>query len=133
MNDLKLLAGLRSEVPLEDGARLSDAVITAIALGDDRRAPRRGGTGRRGPRRALRPLLAGTLAAAVGAGAFAAVELSGSPASRPNSGQATVAWSGHPTAAWPATGHPSYGRARSAAQLVDYMTRAAASAPGRPP
>ena len=135
MNDLKLLAGLRSEVPLEDGSRLSDAVIAAIALGGDgdQRAARRGGTVRRAPRRALRPLLAGTLAAAVGAGAFAAVELSGSPASHPGPGATTAAWSGRPTAPWPAAGHPSYGRAKSAAQLVDYMARAAASAPGRPP
>jgi hypothetical protein len=134
MNDLKLLADLRSEVPLEQGSRLSDAVIAAIPFGDRNRRPaRRRAPARRAPRRALRPLLAGTLAAAVGAGAFAAIELSGSPASRPNSAQTTVAWSGRPTAAWPATGHPSYGRARSAAQLVDYMTRAAASAPGRPP
>jgi hypothetical protein len=133
MNDLRLLAGLRSEVPLEEGSRLSDAVIAAMPFDDrDRRRARRGSAPRRAPRRALRPLLAGTLAAAVGAGAFAAIELSGSPASRPNSVQTTVAWSGRPAAPWPA-GHPSYGRARSAAQLVDYMTRAAASAPGRSP
>ena len=134
MNDLKLLADLRSEVPLEYGSRLSDTVIAAVARDGegDHRAARHGARVRRAPRGMLRPVLAGTLAVAVGAGAFAAVELSGSPASR-NSGLTTVAWSGHPTAAWPATGHPSYGRARSAAQLIDYMTRAAASAPGRPP
>ena len=134
MNDLKLLADLRSEVPLENGPRLGDAVITAIHLDGERdqRPVRNGAPARRTHRRALRPLLAGTLAAAVGAGAFAAVELSGSPASRPGGGQSTVAWSGRPAAAWPA-GHPSYGRASSAAQLVAYMTKAAASAPGRAP
>src|SRR5258708_24779027 len=97
MNDLKLLAGLRSEVPLEDGARLSDAVIAAIALGTDgdQRAARHGGTVRRGPRRALRPLLAGTLAAAVGSGAFAAVERSGAPAFHPGCWQMTADWAGH--------------------------------------
>ncbi|HTR91875.1 MAG TPA: CU044_5270 family protein [Trebonia sp.] len=134
MNDLKLLADLRSEVPLEDGTRLGDAVIASIPFSErDHRRMRGGAPRRRVRRRALRPLLAGTLAAAVGAGAFAAVELSGAPASRPRAEEGTVAWSGHPTAAWPAAGHPSYGRASSAAQLVDYMTRAAASAPGRAP
>jgi len=136
MNDLTHLAGLRSEVPLEDGARLSDAVIAALPLDGDRaqHAVRHGATVRRARRRALRPLLAGTLAAAVGAGAFAAVELSGSPASSQGpGGPTTSAWSGRPTAAWPAAGHPSYGRAKTAAQLVDYTTRAAASAPGRAP
>lgn len=134
MNDLKLLAGLRSEVPLEQASRLSDAVIAAIPFDEpERRAARRGATVRRAPRRALRPLLVGTLAAAVGAGAFAAVELSGSPALRQTAGGRTVAWSGEPTAPWPATGHPSYGRASSAAQLVAYMAKSAASAPGRAP
>ena len=144
MNDLKHLADLRSEVPLENGSRLSDAVIAAIQFDErDRRRAGHGAPKRRAPRRALRPLLAGTLAVAVGAGAFAAVELSGSPASRlggeghtaaPTTGSGvadgTFAWSGQPTAAWP-SGHPSYGRASSAAQLIDYMTRAVASAPGR--
>jgi hypothetical protein len=134
MNDLKHLADLRSEVPLENGSRLSDAVIAAIPFNErNHRRVRGGAPVRRARRRALRPLLAGTLAAAVGAGAFAAVELPGSPASRPGPGEGRVAWSGHPTAAWPAAGHPSYGRASSATQLVDYMTRAAASAPGRAP
>jgi hypothetical protein len=134
MNDLKLLAGLRSEVPLESGSRLSDAVIAAIPIDDpERRRTRRGATGSRVPRGMLRPVLAGTLAVAVGAGVFAAVELSGSPASRPGGGAGSVAWSGYPTAPWPAAGQPSYGRAGSAAQLIDYMTRAVASAPGRAP
>ncbi|TVZ01614.1 hypothetical protein EAS64_29465 [Trebonia kvetii] len=136
MNDLTHLAGLRSEVPLADGARLSDAVIAALPLEGDRahHAVPHGATVRRARRRALRPLLAGTLAAAVGAGAFAAVELSGSSASSQGPGGSTTsAWSGRPTAAWPAAGHPSYGRAKTAAQLVDYTTRAAASAPGRAP
>ena len=147
MNDLKLLASLRSEVPLESGPRLSDAVIAALPFQEhDHRRAGGGAPVRRAPRRALRPLLAGTLAVVIGAGAFAAVELSGSPAARPGGGgstaapapgpgvtNGTVAWSGRPAAAWPAAGHPSYGRASSAAQLVDYMTRAAASAPGRAP
>jgi len=135
MNDLDLLAELRSEVPLENGPRLTDAIMAAMPRIDERghRAARHGVQSRRGPRRVLRQLLAGTLAAAVGAGAFAAVELSGSPSHRQIPAERTVAWSGRPTAAWPATGHPSYGRASSAAQLVAYMTRAAASAPGRPP
>jgi hypothetical protein len=134
MNDLKLLADLRSEVPLEHGSRLSDTVIAAIPFDERARRPARSGaTGSRVPRRALRPLLAGTLAAAVGAGVFSAVEMSGSTAPRQPTGQITIAWSGRPTAPWPATGHPSYGRPGSAAQLIDYMTRAVASAPGRPP
>src|SRR5207302_1526451 len=110
--------------------------------------------GTRPPRRAgrgvpLRPALAGTLAVAVGAAAFAGVELSRSPSgpsagpppastgpARPgsvSSGPASTgpanpdAWSGKPTAAWPAS--PSYGRASTAAQLVDFVTRAAAAAP----
>jgi hypothetical protein len=134
MNDLKHLADLRSEVPLEQGSRLSDAVIAAIPFDQrDHRRVRGGASVDRPRRRVLRPLLAGTLAAAVGAGAFAAVELSGSPASIQGAVHITRAWSGRPTAPWPATGHPSYGRAGSAAQLVAYMTKAAASAPGRAP
>jgi hypothetical protein len=134
MNDLKLLAGLRSEVPLQSGSRLSDAVIAAIPIDEpERRRTRHGATGSRVPRRALRPLLAGTVAVAVGVGVAAGVELSGSPASHPVGGDRSVAWSGYPTAPWPAAGHPSYGRAGSAAQLIDYMTRAVASAPGRAP
>jgi hypothetical protein len=44
-----------------------------------------------------------------------------------------VAWSGQPTAQWPSTAHPSYGRAASEAQLIAYVTRAAAAMPGRAP
>lgn len=135
MNDLKLLAELRSEVPLEHGSRLSDSVIAVVARDSegDLRAARHGARVLRAPRGMLRPVLAGTLAAAVAAGVFAAVELPGSPASHRGGGNGSIAWSGYPTAPWPASGHPSYGRAGSAAQLIDYMTRAVASAPGRPP
>lgn len=133
MNDLKLLADLRSEVPLEQGSRLSDAVIAVVARDGEgeHRAARHGARLPRVPRGMLRPVLAATLAAAVAVGVFAAVELSGS------SGQGiprpVIAWSGRPAAPWPATTHPSYGRASTAAQLVDFMSRAAASAPGRAP
>jgi hypothetical protein len=44
-----------------------------------------------------------------------------------------VAWSGRPAAPWPSTAHPSYGRATSEAQLIAYVTRAAAAMPGRAP
>jgi hypothetical protein len=63
--------------------------------------------------------LAGVLGLAVGAGALAAVGLAG------RQGPQVVAWSGQPTAPWPA--RPSYGRAGSATQLVDFATHVAAA------
>ena len=46
------------------------------------------------------------------------------------SARQVVAWSGQPTAPWPA--RPSYGRAGSATQLVDFATRVAAAPASRP-
>lgn len=136
MNELELLASLRDEVPLAASSRIERAVLAEIAA-SLQHAPdgsRRHGTSRRGrgpaSRRALRPVIAGVLAAAVGAGIYAGVERAGS-AHRAH--VSTVAWSGRPTAPWPSTAHPSYGRATSEAQLIAYVTRAAAAVPGRAP
>ena len=137
MNELELLASLRDEVPPQASSPIERAVMTAIRARDGHPAGRPAPAprpwrlaGARAPRqRWLRPVLAGTLAAAVGAGTYGAVALSGhqsSPATRQ-----VVAWSGQPTAAWPAG--PSYGRASTEAQLISYVTRAAAAVPGRPP
>jgi hypothetical protein len=127
VNELELLASLRDEVPPQDSSRIEHAVMTAIrpaasaAPAGTRRPPRR---------RRLRPVLAGGLAVAVGAGVYVAVQLSGDqgPGYQPPQ---VVAWSGKPTAAWPAG--PSYGRANTAAQLIGYVTRSATAAPGRGP
>ena len=124
MNELEILASLRDEVPVEASPRIEHAVMTAIqtrpALAGTRKQPARGVR--------LRPALAGAIAVAIGAGTFAGVELWRSPAAS----HEAVAWSGRPTAAWPVS-QPSYGRARTEAQLIDYVTRAAAAAPGRAP
>lgn len=137
MNELELLASLRDEVPEPASARVEQAVMTAIRANDGNPASGRPSRhpglvrGTHLVRRArLRPVLAGALAVAVGAGVYGGVRLSG----HQGPGQAArqvVAWSGQPTAAWP-TG-PSYGRASTEAQLIAYVTRAAAAAPGRAP
>ena len=140
MNDLDLLADLRSEVPLAVSDRVEHAVMTEITespghvrSGKRRRLTRSAGPVR-APRlsgRAWRPVLAGTLAVGVGVTAYGGVELSGSPSAR--QGTQTVAWSGRPTSPWPHADHPSYGRARTAAQLIADITRAAGEVPGRAP
>jgi len=121
VNELELLASLRAEVPAPDSAPVEHAVMTALREQDGHPV-----AGRR--RRWERPALAGALGLAVGAGAFAAVSLAGAPyAPRPSQ---VVAWSGQPTAPWPAG--PSYGRAGSATQLVDFATRVAAASASSP-
>lgn len=143
MNELDLMTRFRDEVPLEAGAgaRAEQAVLTVIRqeaaheAGRPRRDPAlrrllRGLRPARGTR--LRPALAGALAVAVGATAYAGVALSGgghSPVVQ--AGAKSIPWSGQPTAPWPATAAwpavHSYGRAKTGAQLVDYATRAAAT------
>ncbi|MBO0822841.1 MAG: CU044_5270 family protein [Actinobacteria bacterium] len=143
MNELELLATLRDEVPLTASTRIEQAVVAEIAaeqkpashVSRRHRAPRvdRGPAARRPRSRALRPLIAGALAVAIGAGAYAAVDLSGSKPYGPQ----TVAWSGRPTAAWPVTPHVSYGWATTEEQLIADVTRAADAGapplPGRAP
>jgi hypothetical protein len=140
VNELELLASLRDEVPAPASRAVERRVITAILAGDDHAAGRPAPARARAPhrrwphrrwlhRRWLRPALAGTLAAAVGAGAYSAVALSRHPAAPP--ARQVVAWSGQPTAAWPAG--LSYGRASTEAQLIAYVTRAAAAGPRRAP
>jgi hypothetical protein len=142
VNELEFMASLRDEVPLTASTRIKDAVLAEIeasrehSLGRSRRhrgfRPGRSPASRQARRPALRPVLAGALAVAVGLGAYAGVELSGSgPSARQRAD--TVAWAGRPTAPWPSTAHPSYGRATSEAQLIAYVTRAAADMPGRAP
>jgi len=139
VNELELLASLRAEVPAPDSAPVEHAVMTALReqdrlpIGARRRtqdAGRRRPSSRTRPartrRRWERPVLAGALGLALGAGAFAAVGLAdrqGTPHA-PSRDQ-VVAWSGQPTAPWQA--RPSYGRASSATELVDFATRVAAA------
>jgi hypothetical protein len=144
VNELELLAGLRAEVPTPDSAGVEHAVMTALREQDrhpvaGRRRTQDAGQRRRSSRtrpartrsRWERPALAGALGLALGAGAFAAVGLAGRQGTPPPSlRQVVVAWSGQPTAPWQA--RPSYGRAGSATQLVDFATRVAA-APSSPP
>jgi hypothetical protein len=136
MNELDLLASLRDEVPLRASSRIEHAVLAEITAGrkhapesePGHRASRRGR--RPAPRQVARPVIAGALAVAVSVGTYAGVRLSGSAQ---QAGPRTAAWSGRPTAPWPSTAHPSYGRATSEAQLIAYVTRAAAAVPGRAP
>jgi len=136
VNELELVASLRDEVPLTASARIESAVQAEIVASRQHAADRgrryRAARPGRGPasRQVLRPVIAGALAAAVGAGTYAGIQLSGSAG---HAGQHTVAWSGRPTAPWPDTAHPSYGRATSEAQLIAYVTRAADAMPGRAP
>jgi hypothetical protein len=144
VNELQLLASLRAEVRAPDSAPVEHAVMTAIRAQDAHPAAGRRriqDAGHRRPssrslpgrprRRWARPVLAGALGLAVGAGAFTAVVLAGRQGTPPApSLRQVVAWSGHPTAPWPAG--LSYGRAGSASQLVDFATRVAA-APVSPP
>lgn len=142
MNELDLLASLRAEVPAPDSTPIEHAVMTALREQDPhpvagrrrfRDAGRRRATSRNLPSRPRRhwqrPALAGALGVAVVAGAFAAVSLADRQGTLYVHRQ-VVAWSGQPTAPWPA--RPSYGRAGSAAQLADFATRVAA-APASPP
>jgi hypothetical protein len=144
VNELELLASLRAEVPAPDSAPVEHAVMTALREQDRHPVAGRRRTqdaGQRRPssrtrpartrRRWERPALAGALGLALGAGAFAAVGLAGRQGTpqAPSLSQ-VVAWSGQPTAPWQA--RPSYGRAGSATQLVDFATRVAA-APASPP
>jgi hypothetical protein len=88
---------------------------------------------RRWTRWGIRPVIAGALAVAIG-GATAigvTVALPGGTGQSSGTSQST-AWSGRPAAAWPQS-EPSYGRATTAAQLVDYATRASAAGPDRAP
>jgi hypothetical protein len=144
VNELEFMASLRDEVPLTASTRIEKAVLAEIeasrehALVGNRRyrasGPGHSPASLQTRRPALRPVLAGALAVAVGLGAYAGVELSRPGPSNPRQGAAeTVAWAGRPTAPWPSTAHPSYGRATSEAQLIAYVTRAAATAPGRAP
>jgi hypothetical protein len=144
VNELELLASLRAEVPAPDSAPVEHAVMTALREQNGhpvagrrrtREAGRRLPASRTRPgrprRRWERPALAGALALAVGAGAFLAVGLPGRQGIPyvPRLRQ-VVAWSVQPTAPWRAA--PSYGRAGSPTQLVDFATRVAA-APASPP
>lgn len=148
MNELELLERLREEIPLNE---ISPAVESAVlaAIRDPARSARHSRSRQlaghsaarlawalrqRGRRRGLRVALAGTLALAAGAaGAGLAASMApAQPPLTPSSGP-PIPWSGRPTATWSGSGYPSFGEARTGAQLIEYATRAAAVAPGRAP
>ncbi len=134
MNELEQLARLRDEVPLESSRRMEDAVLAQIATPGQPPASRTraGARGAHPARRWMpRPVIAGALALAVGAGTAIGIGVTRSSPQHPAASQ-VIAWSGRPTAPWPG-GQPSYGRPSTGAQLVDYATRAAMAAPGRAP
>ena len=139
MNELELLARLRDEVPLSTSTHVEHAVLSAIRepAADARlrlrvsapltaRARGRDGLGRLAPR----PVLAGALALALGAGAAAGVAVSRNHLPAHQKTQ-VIPWSGQAAAPWPAK--PSFGRARTEAELIDYVTRVANLAPDRAP
>jgi len=139
VNELELVARLRDEVPLSTSTHVEHAVLSAIRepAVDARLRPRSSAPlttharGRDGLRRlAPRPVLAAALALALGAGAAAGVAVS---RNHPPAYQQTqvIPWSGQAAAPWPAK--PSFGRARTEAELIDYVTRVADMAPVRPP
>jgi hypothetical protein len=133
MNELEHLARLRDEVTLESSRAIEDAVLMEILAPGLRESTSGTRIGRKARirgvrtvrRRGLRPVIAGALALAVGAGTAIGISVSRSPQEDRGARQ-VIAWSGRPTAAWP-PGQPSYGRASTEAQLIDYATRAAAA------
>jgi hypothetical protein len=111
------------------GAPLTAAAMVALAPG-----PRKPRGLRPASRWGMRPVIAGALAVAIGGGTAIGVTVarSGHPSQTTANPSQTTAWSGRPTAAWPQS-EPSYGRATTAAQLIDYATRASVAGPGRAP
>jgi hypothetical protein len=139
VNELELVARLRNEVPLSASTRAEHAVLSVIRepAADARLRPRfrapltARARGRDGLRRlAPRPVLAGALALALCAGVAAGVAVSRNHAPAYQRPQ-VIAWSGQAAAPWPA--RPSFGRARTEAELIDYVTRVADVAPDRAP
>jgi hypothetical protein len=110
-------------------APLTAAAMVALAPG-----PRKPRSTRPAPRWGMRPVIAGALAVAIGGGTAIGVTVarSGHPGQTTANPSRTTAWSGRPAAAWPQS-DPSYGRATTAAQLIDYATRASVAGPGRAP
>ena len=97
------------------------------AAGDRRHVPRRW------IRWGMRPVIAGALAVAIGGGTAIGVTVALPSGTGQSSGTSqSTAWSGQPAAAWPQS-QASYGRATTAAQLIDYATRASAAGPGGAP
>jgi hypothetical protein len=138
MNELDLLSGLRAEIPLADSRTAENAVLTAIRaetnaglrllLGDAAPEPRPGGHGARKhhPRRRMRPMMAiGLAAVTFAATAIGVVVSHGGTQNYAGAWHYEIAWSGRPTAPWRVPS-VSYGRARTAAQLIGYTTRIAA-------
>lgn len=84
----------------------------------------------------MRPMIAGALAVAIAGGTAIGVTVAlpahSGGTSQSSATSQSIAWSGRPAAAWPQT-EPSYGRATTAAQLIDYATRASVAGPGRAP
>jgi hypothetical protein len=136
MNELELLTRLRDEVPLappSPGAEsLVLAGISSAGRADRRRTVPAGRVPGRGlwQHRGLRAGMAGLIA--VGACAAGAVVVADTRGANPVPQRQTVAWSGRPTAPLD-DARPSFGRASSEAQLVDYATRSAAASPGPAP
>jgi hypothetical protein len=141
MNELELIARLRDEVPLDASDAIEQSVLATIRASDG--APRTGvGRARRARRGSSglgsrwlrpRPVLASVLALAICAGAGIGVVVSRHPARPPQPQTQAIAWTGRPMAPWQVTGQPSFGRARTEAQLIAYVTRAAAAAPKTAP
>lgn len=144
MNELELIAKLRDEVPLSTSTDTELAVLEMIRTevrnaaagrrtepaGNSRRASARRSARRAGawhPRMAL----AGGLAVAVFAGTAIGIQVSRGGGHPALGSSQEISWSGRAAASWPST--PGYGTARTEAQLIDYVTRVAAAAPGHAP
>ncbi len=133
MNEVELVTAFRAEVPLTDvSPQVNEVVMTVI------RDRAHGRTPRSAPprRRPVRPIVRRPLRLAVAclvASAIAAAGAIGFAVTRGPAGPAEIAWSGRPMA--PASGmiYRTVGRARTAAQLVDYATRLASTAPATAP
>jgi hypothetical protein len=134
MNELEHLALLRDEVPVPDTQAVEEAVRAEILAPGPREPSRKRRRTRPASRWSMRPVIAGALAVAIGGGTAIGVTVarSGHAGQTTASPSQTIAWSGRPAAAWPQSA-PSYGRATTVAQLIDYATRASDAGPGRAP
>lgn len=136
MNELELMALLRDEVPLSASPDAENAVMTRV-MAEARKPsattpPGRVHRGRAGLRwSGSRVVLAGGIALAVSAATVTGIQLSRSPGRAVLPAPQVMTWSGRAAAPWPTS--PGFGPARTEAQLIDYVTRVAATAPGRAP
>lgn len=122
------MTGLRAEIPLEPARDVEHRVLTAIRQSAAEARPYRTVRTRS---HGFRGRVVGSVAVVAAVAVAVTVYRSAQQPETISPGY-EIAWSGNPTAPWDVSA-PSYGRARSEAQLLDFATHAAAAVPGRAP